>query len=276
MRILTAIFLAILLPVLLAAQDDPSDTPLGDIARTLRKKPSSSQEVIDNDNFSKALEDVQSRRPASASALFSIDPGGKSFQLSSPDATCSLAFTASARALLSNQYAQLDLPPEELVKLDGPATIEGDSLQLSIFNGTDWHVSELAVAVTIVKRPETPESSSHGDGPRLVPAAAIDNLQEPDRHPQKRSDTTVLYRMRAAGVPSATTIFRAPMGVEITPDQEWHWAIVQAKGYPPQPSSEQPAQLPAQSSVTATPSAPPQAAQNPLAPGIESQDSAAH
>jgi hypothetical protein len=29
-------------------------------------------------------------------------------------------------------------------------------------------------------------------------------------------------------------VFAAPLNVEIGRDQEWHWAIVQAKGYPPQ------------------------------------------
>ena len=29
-------------------------------------------------------------------------------------------------------------------------------------------------------------------------------------------------------------MFAAPLNVEIGPDQEWHSAIVQAKGYPPQ------------------------------------------
>ena len=54
--------------------------------------------------------------------------------------------------LLSSQYAQMDLPPREMVKLEGPATIEGDALTVSVFNGTDWHVSEVAVALTIVKK----------------------------------------------------------------------------------------------------------------------------
>src|SRR3989442_2011972 len=118
MRVTLATLLLAVLPVALAAQEDCNDTPLGDVARTFRKK-TPSQDVIDNDNFSKALEEVQNRKPASTSTSYSIDAGGKSFQLSSPDATCSLAFTANSKALLSNQYAQADLPPDELLKLDG-------------------------------------------------------------------------------------------------------------------------------------------------------------
>ncbi len=74
------------------------------------------------------------------------------FQVSAPDATCSLAFTANVKSLLSNQYAQMELPPSEVLKLEGPATIEGDTLIVAIFNRTDWHVSEVVVALTVVKK----------------------------------------------------------------------------------------------------------------------------
>ena len=43
----------------------------------------------------------------------------------------------------------------------------------------------------------------------------------------------MIYRMRAAAPPSATTVFSTPLRLELAPDEEWHWAIVQAKGYPP-------------------------------------------
>jgi hypothetical protein len=39
--------------------------------------------------------------------------------------------------------------------------------------------------------------------------------------------------MRAAAAPFAVTVFATPLNLEIGADQEWHWAIVQAKGYPP-------------------------------------------
>jgi hypothetical protein len=45
--------------------------------------------------------------------------------------------------------------------------------------------------------------------------------------------------MRAAAPPFGVTVFAVPLNVEIGPDQEWHWAIVQAKGYPPQHSVAQ-------------------------------------
>jgi hypothetical protein len=213
------------------AQEDGSEAPLGDIARSFRKKPSS-KEVIDNDNLSKVMDQVESHRDVGWSLRYSIDGSGKSFQVSAPDVSCSLSFTANAQALLSRQYAQLDLPANQLTKLDGPATIDGDSLQVSVFNGTDWHVSEVAVALTLLKRAVASDSALSFELANPVPVEGRPEQDSGDR-PEKRSDATFLYRMRAAAPPSAVTVFRAPLNVEIGPDQEWHWAIVQAKGYPP-------------------------------------------
>ncbi len=238
----------VLFPVFLAAQED-GDTPLGDVARSFRKKNPSTQDVIDNDNLSKVMDQVESHRLSAASLRYSVDPGGKSFQVSAPDVTCSLAFSANTKALLASQYVQLDLPAGELLKLDGPATIDGDALQVSVFNGTDWHVSEVAVALTLLKRTDVHDAVSDYGTAKLIPAVAGDTSQTPESRSEKRSDVTVLYRMRAAAAPSATTVFRAPLNVEIGPDQEWHWAIVQARGYPPQSpaGSFPPTQDPAQS-----------------------------
>ena len=257
---------AALLPAFLLAQEDV-DAPLGDVARSFRKKNPPTQEVIDNDNFSKVMDQVESHRASAASLRYSIDASGKSFQVSAPDVTCSLAFSANTKALLATQYVQLDLPAGELLKLAGPATIDGDALQVSVFNGTDWHVSEVAVALTLVKRTDVHDTVS-GYGPaKLIPAVAGDTVQEPESRSEKRSDVTVIYRMRAAATPSTTTVFRAPLNVEIGPDEEWHWAIVQARGYPPQSpaGSIPPTQGPAQSVLSPAQALP----QQPLAVTLE-------
>jgi hypothetical protein len=52
--------------------------------------------------------------------------------------------------------------------------------------------------------------------------------------PEKRPDVTVIYRMRAAALPWSNAVFSAPVKLELDPGEEWHWAIVQAKGYPPE------------------------------------------
>jgi hypothetical protein len=200
------------------------------------------------------MDDVDSHRASRSSFLYSVDGLGKTFQVSAPDVTCSLSFTANVKSLLSSAYVQMDLPADELLKLSGPAAIHDESLEVSVFNGTSWHVSEVAVALTVVKRTEFPEAVLH-DRPRndrpgndrlgkVIPAAGIEPLPNPDTHPdnrsEKRSDLAVLYRMRAAAAPFVVTVFAAPLNVDIAPDQEWHWAIVQAKGYPPQQHVSEP------------------------------------
>ena len=65
--------------------------------------------------------------------------------------TCDLSFSASATALLSDPYAPQELPEAELAKLDGPATISGDTLQLSVHNGTNWNIKEITVGLTILR-----------------------------------------------------------------------------------------------------------------------------
>ena len=269
-----AVGLSLLTPAHIAAQElDDGDTPLGDVARNLRKQsPPSQQEIIDNDNLSKVMDDVDSHRASRNSLRYSIDGPGKAFQVSAPDVTCSLSFSTNVKSLLASSYVQMELPADQLLKLSGPAAIRGDSLEVSVFNGTQWHVSEVAVALTVVKRTDFPEASlrdqpgrdrSGKDGlAKVIPAAAVEPLPEPgnradlradlrsndlhsddlrsDDRSGKRPDTAVLYRMRAAAAPFGVTVFAAPLNVEIGPDQEWHWAIVQAKGYPPQQNIPEP------------------------------------
>jgi len=286
MRLILALplLLAALLPVRLAAQEDPNadpnadpnDAPLGDVARTFRKKTPPSRSVIDDDNLSKVMEQAESRHESGSALRFLMASGSNGFHISAPDVTCSLAFTANVKSLLSNQYAQMELPAGEVLKLEGPATVEGDALIVALLNRTDWHVSEVAVALTVVKKnqsrdaslsdqslsnrslsnQELPISGTGYDAPKLLPAVAGNLPQEDEVRPEKKSDVTVIYRMRAAAPPSATTVFSAPLNMELAPDEEWHWAIVQARGYPPQSyagnASQTTAQTTAQTNLPAS------------------------
>ena len=230
--------LAALMPIGLAAQDDPNDAPLGDVARTLRKKSPPAQNVIDDDNLSKVMEQAESRHTAGSALKFLMAGEDKGFHVSAPDVTCSLAFTANVKSLLSSQYAQMELPAEETLKLEGPATIEGDTLIVSVYNRTDWHVSEVAVALTVVKKAvrrdaSLPVGGAAYDAATLLPAVAASLPQEDEVRPEKNPDVTVIYRMRAAAPPSETAVFSARLSRQPAADEEWHWAIVQARGYPP-------------------------------------------
>jgi hypothetical protein len=230
---LLAVLLAVLTPTALFAQDDPSETPLGDIARELRKKNPPSRAVIDDDNLSTVMAEAEKQHGPGSALRFLMAGEGKGFLLSAPDVTCNLSFTANARSLLANQYAQMELPEDQLLKLQGPAAIERDALTVSVFNGTDWHVSEVTIALTVVKKPAAGDLFSSYGELRMTPGP-VDNLTESDIRPEKKPDTTTIYRMRAAAPPSVTTVFSSPLNFELASDEEWHWAIVDAKGYPPQ------------------------------------------
>jgi hypothetical protein len=228
-------------------------------ASQLGWRTASEPEIIDNDNLSQVMDEINSPRTSRSSLLYSIEGPGKTFRVSSPDATCSLSFTANAKSLFASSYVQMELPADELVKLSGPAvirgdSIHGDSLEVTLFNGTDWHVSEVAVALTIVKRGEfsgawLPAPANDGrtndrrtnDGlAKIVPASAIEPVQDSEHRlnngTEKRPDIAILYHMRAAAAPFGVTVFATPLKMDISANQEWHWAIVQAKGYPPRQS----------------------------------------
>jgi hypothetical protein len=209
-------------------QADPPEVPLGDVARSMRKtEPPAPKTVIDNDNFSKVLEEVETHHGPGSALLFSFDPDAKTFRVSpTPDVTCSLSFNAQATALISDPYLSREMPSEEVAKLSGPATIQGDSLQVSVFNGSTWRLDEITVGLTIVRRAGM--TAGHYGSAKLVPAAS-----ETVDISQKAPDTTTLYKMRAAAAPAVVTIFKTGLNTPLGPDEEWHWAIVQAKGIPP-------------------------------------------
>jgi hypothetical protein len=228
---LIVLLLGLLLPVRGIAQSDSAEPSLGDLARSLRKgKPAPEHTVIDNDNLHKVMDEVQNLK-LKGSLLFSIDGIGKKFQVSSPDVTCDLSFSASATSLLSDAYAPQDLPEAELAKLDGPATIAGDALQVSVHNGTSWNIKEITVGLTILRDSGT--NATRSGAARLIPASETTALIS-EKHP----DVTVLYHLKGSSAPSSTTVFHETLNSAPSHDQEWHWAIVQAKGIPaPKPAA---------------------------------------
>jgi hypothetical protein len=221
------------------AQSEDAPVPLGDVARALRKKKeepqpqpqqptktNAPQTIIDNDNLSQVMDEVQSHRMNGTSLLYSFDSSGKTFQVSAPDVTCSLSFNSNTASLLSRPYVPIDLPDDELRKLDGPAVLNDEGLQVSVFNGTEWKVEEITVGLTIVRH-GIPAARIYGAG-HLVPAASETVIVD-----ERRPDTTTIHHLRATALPATTAVFKAQVAVHLGPDEEWHWAILQAKGVPP-------------------------------------------
>jgi hypothetical protein len=255
---LTLLFaLCLAFPFAAAQEDQPS---LGDLARTLRKsKAEQTQErpVIDNENLVQAMEDVKKLKPENR-LVFSLDQQGNGFKVSSPDVTCSLSFNARAASLLIKPVLVEDVPIGELLKLDGPASIQDDTLQLEVDNNTEWELREITVGLTLERKPG--ENAELAASARVIPAAG--GFVPPTL--EKHSDVTVLYHLKGTAKPFSKTAFRENIGITPGPDQDWRWSIVEAKGIRPanSPAPEHP--VADQADETATkqplPDSPPAAA----------------
>ena len=236
---IAAILIVFFVPFSAFAQSDGGDASLGDLARTLRQKkaeakqapqPVATHPVIDNDNLSAVMNEAESNHKSSA-MLFSIDTLANKFQVSSPDVTCSLSFDAKATALLSDPLSTRDMPDTELAKLDGPATMDGNTLQISVFNGSEWNVREITVGVTVLRSSEQEPDAVAS----LAPARLIAPMADVSSPLEKRSDVTYIFHLKGSATPFGTTIFREALDAPLGPDQDWHWSILQAKGVPPKP-----------------------------------------
>ena len=269
----------LLCPLAASAQDDAPS--LGDLARNLRKSkaqqqpqqpPDAARTVIDNDNLAQVMEDAKKARPVKQDkTVFSIDPSGNTLKVSSPDVTCSLSFNARANSLLIKPVLIEDLPLTELLKLDGPGSIQDESLQLEVFNGTDWDLREITIGLTLERKPG--ENAEVAAAARVIPAAqGIAPIAV-----ERRSDVTLLYHLKAEAKPFSTTAFHENIGITPGPDEDWRWSIVEAKGIRPSQAQSVPNSLPDPLFATPSPFVPgsnePQLAPTaPVVPGKAARD----
>ncbi len=201
--------------------------PLGDVARELRNSKKAELPVITNENFSELRQLIELTERRDLATGLAVLRALQSEQPQSPEVTCNFSFTAQNHAVLAVPM-QLDLPDSELAKLDGPAAIAGDDLQVSVYNGTTWELQEITVGLTIVRRDNRMAAATFGPA-RLLPATAGD-VPAPDSQALRRPDTTLLYHLKGSAEPLSTAIFKQPLGITLAPGQEWHWAILQARG----------------------------------------------
>lgn len=269
----------LLAPAKLRAQNE-GDPSLGDLARDLRRnkaqqqvqeaQPAPPPPVIDNDNLTQALEDVK-RMKSAEKIVFSIDPDGKSFRLSSPDVSCSLAFNGRNNSLLIQPVMVEDLPLADLLKLDGPASIQDDTLQLEVLNGTEWELREITVGITLERN--AGQNAEAAARVRVIPAAQNSAAVTIER----RSDMTLLFHLKADAKPFSSTIFRESIGITPSADEDWRWSIVAAKGVRPGPRITAPETLPAIPQLALPNPAPPAAEpekRSPAVPSAPAQDPA--
>src|SRR5579862_4202738 len=221
--------------VAVAQEEEPS---LGDLARNLRKEkaeqkaqpaaPEAPRTVIDNENLPQVMEEAHNAKPvAQNKTVFSLDPSGNTLKVSSPDVTCSMSFNARASSLLIRPVLIEDLPLDELVKLDGPGSIQDDSLQLEVFNGTDWALREITIGLTLERKPG--ENAELAARARVIPASQGIPGVTVERH----SDVTLLYHLKTDAQPFSRTSLQQSIGITPGPDEDWRWSIVEAKGIRP-------------------------------------------
>lgn len=281
MLTLGVLLLGLIWPLAASAQDDAAPS-LGDLARNLRKNklqqqpqpsPEAARPVIDNDNLAQVMEDAKKGRPVKKDkTVFSIDPSGNTLKISSPDVTCSLSFNARASSLLIKPVLIEDLPLTELLKIDGPGSIQDEALQLEVFNGTDWDIREITIGLTLERKPG--ESAEVAARARVIPAA--EGIGAPIAI-ERRSDVTLLYHLKATAKPFSTTAFHENIGIKPGPDEDWRWSIVEAKGIRPSQPQLVPDSL--QEPLFAMPSTllpgsnePPLAPTTPVVPNKAAQD----
>ena len=236
---IVVLIVALLCPLAASAQEDAPS--LGDLARNVRKNklqqpqqptdpahPLPDRPVIDNDNLAQVMDDAKKARPVkSDKTVFSIDPSGNTLKVSSPDVTCSLSFNARASSLLIKPVLIEDLPLTELLKLDGPGSIQDESLQLEVFNGTDWNLREITIGLTLERKPG--DNAEVAARARVIPAAqGVAPIAV-----ERRSDVTLLYHVKATAKPFSTTAFHENIGITPGPDEDWRWSIIEAKGIRP-------------------------------------------
>jgi hypothetical protein len=226
----------------LAAFAQDPEPSLGDVARSLRKSKApevKEEKVIDNDNFGTMMDKAESAR-LNGQPVFSINQAANTFNMISPDGSCSLSFDAKSSSQTPAAYIASDLPQEELLKLVGPANVLDKTLQVSLYNGTGWNIKEIVVGITIIQS---------------LAGATVKNasLSEPALS-QKLPDTTVLYHLKGTADPESTSVFSANLESDFPVSGDWHWAIVSARGLRP-PAQTREAQQPASPVETFSPPA---------------------
>src|SRR5262245_20304221 len=213
-----------------ALRAQESEPSLGDVAREARRAKlaedsNSNQHVIDNDNFAAVLDEAEAAH-FTGKPVFSIDPSGNAFRLTSPDGTCSLSFDAKATPLVTSSFVSTDLPLDELSKLEGQALIHDDVVEVSIHNGTPWEVREVVVGITVLQK----------QVPQEMNAIETKMVSDPS-WTGKAPDLTAIYHLRGSAATNTSGTFTAVLGGQLSAafnsNVDWHWALVSARGLPP-------------------------------------------
>ena len=143
-------------------------------------------------------------------------------KMRSEDVECSFSFRA--QSMLPRGKAEpagvTPLPASEVAKLEGTASIWGDTLDVSIHNDTGWALREVTVRLLPgIRAGDSQLAHSH--------AAEHGNAADPGA-----GDAGRLLDLRLSAEPHTATVSSEPLAQSLS-GQEWSWEIVQAKGIPP-------------------------------------------
>ena len=203
---------------------------LGDLAREVRKShPAQPVKVYTNEDIPQWSNEVvwksaTTTAPQSTPVVQtgSDPPAVSPIKMRSEDVECSFSFRA--QSILPRSKAEpaavSPLPASEVAKLDGTASIWGDTLDVSIHNDTGWALREVTVRLLPgIRAGDSKLAHSH--------AAEHGSAADP-----ASGDTGRLLDLRLSAEPHSATISSEPLAQSLS-GQEWSWEIVQAKGIPP-------------------------------------------
>ena len=202
---------------------------LGDLAREVRNShPAQALKVYTNEDIPQVSNEVVWKSAASAAQTTPSMPGiaeqspTSAIKLRSEDVECSFSFRAQSmlpRGKMESATVS-PLPPSEVAKLDGTASIWGDTLDVSIHNDTGWSLREVTVRLLL---------GAHGDEQNSIHSHAAEHGSVADF---AAADAGRLLDLRLSAEPHTATVSSEPLAQNLA-GQEWSWEIVQAKGIPP-------------------------------------------
>ena|SRR5579864_3781561 len=219
-----ALALSVFALCLLCAAQEPS---LGDLAREARKSHSTQPvKVYTNEDIPRSTSEViwrsaVSAPPATAATAVDTDPPTLSpIKVRSEDVECNFSFRAQPLVPHSKpeNAGVTALPASEVAKLDGTASIWGDTLDVSIHNDTGWSLREVTVRLLI---------GGHGDEGRVAHSHPAGHGDGPGT-----ATSDPLLALRLSAEPHTATVSSELLSENVN-GQEWSWEIVQAKGIPP-------------------------------------------
>lgn len=203
---------------------------LGDLAREVRKShPAQPATVYTNEDIPQWSNEVVWKSAATiapqAAPMVQADgdlPTASPIKMRSEDVECSFSFRAQSMLPRgkTEPAAVSPLPASEVAKLEGTASIWGDTLDVSIHNDTGWALREVTVRLLPgIRAADSKLAHSHA----AEHSGAADLVAE---------DAGRLLDLRLSAEPHTATISSEPLAQSLS-GQEWSWEIVQAKGIPP-------------------------------------------